>query len=342
MPTITFKTISTRIAASLFLIFGVMPMNLIADEQPIALVIHAGAGTIQKSKMTPEREAVIRATLERAVKAGHQVLEEGGASLDAIIAAINILEDAPEFNAGKGAVFNADGKNELDASIMDGATLNAGAVASVDRIRNPINLARLVMDVSPHVMLIGDGAETFAEQQGMELIDPSYFHTDFRWEQLKRVQSRPETAQLADTDHVFSTVGAVALDKQGNLAAGTSTGGTTNKRWGRVGDSPIVGAGTYANNASCAVSATGHGEYFIRSVVAYDICARVEYQGVSLEEAADTVVNKVLVERGGAGGIIAVDAKGNVAAPFNTPGMYRAWIDKQGEMTVAIYGDTEE
>ncbi len=323
---------------------GVTPMNTPADEHaPIAIAIHGGAGTISRENMTPEREAAIRGVLEDSVRAGHAVLTDGGSSVDAVVAAIRIMEDSPLFNAGKGAVFNAEGQNELDASIMDGATLNAGAVAAVRHIRNPIELARSVMTDSEHVMLMGDGAEVFARQQGFEPVDASYFHTDFRWEQLQRVKAR-EGAMLEDEDvdaKWFSTVGAVALDRHGNIAAGTSTGGTSNKRWGRVGDSPIVGAGTFADNASCAVSATGHGEYFIRSVVSYDICARMRYTGAPLAEAADAVVNGVLVERGGEGGVIAIDAEGNVAMPFNTPGMYRAAIFIDGTLDISIYRDDE-
>ena len=319
-------------------------MNAPADAQaPIAIAIHGGAGTISRENMTPDREAAIRETLDASVRAGHAVLAEGGSSIDAVVAAIRIMEDSPLFNAGKGAVFNAEGQNELDASIMDGATLNAGAVAAVRHIRNPIELARSVMTDSEHVMLMGDGAEVFARQQGFEPVDASYFHTDFRWQQLQRVKAREGTAlETGDIDAKwFSTVGAVALDRHGNLAAGTSTGGTSNKRWGRVGDSPIIGAGTFADNGSCAVSATGHGEYFIRSVVAYDICARMRYAGTALAESADAVVNGVLVERGGEGGVIAVDAAGNIAMPFNTPGMYRAAIFADGTVEISIYRDDE-
>jgi beta-aspartyl-peptidase (threonine type) len=283
--------------------------------------------------------------MEASLRAGHTVLNDGGSSVDAVVAAINLMEDSPLFNAGKGAVFNAEGENEMDASIMEGASLNAGAVASVRHIRNPINLARSVMTSSEHVMLMGAGAEEFAREQGFEMVDPSYFHTDFRLDQLKRVQAREQAQEQAEAsqsdqqDEWFSTVGAVALDREGNIAAGTSTGGTSNKRWGRVGDSPIIGAGTYADNEGCAVSATGHGEYFIRSVVAYDICARMHHGGLSLEESADKVVNQVLVERGGEGGVIAMDPKGNISMPFNTPGMYRGSIDVDGQEYIGIYRD---
>jgi beta-aspartyl-peptidase (threonine type) len=322
------------------LITGVLPMNATAGpDSLIAIAIHGGAGTISREKMTPERESEIRAVLEASIHAGHGVLEQGGSSVDAVVAAINIMEDSPLFNAGKGAVFNAEGKNEMDASIMEGAGLNAGAVAAVRHIHNPINLARSVMDESEHVMLMGAGAEEFAREQGYKMTDPSYFHTDFRMEQLKRIQAQEQAAVpvSGDKDEWFSTVGAVALDRKGNIAAGTSTGGTSNKRWGRVGDSPIIGAGTYADNNGCAVSATGHGEYFIRSVVAYDICARMNHSGLSLQESADKVVNEVLVKRGGEGGVIAMDPQGNIAMPFNTPGMYRASIDTRGQAFVGIY-----
>ncbi|MEE4175006.1 MAG: isoaspartyl peptidase/L-asparaginase [Xanthomonadales bacterium] len=308
-----------------------------AADPAVAIAIHGGAGTIERSAMTPEREAAFREALEQAVRAGHERLEAGDSSLEAIRTAINLLEDSPLFNAGKGAVFNADGENELDASVMTGQDRNAGAVSSVRRVRNPIDLAIAVMQESPHVMLSGSGAETFAGEQGITLVDPAYFHTEFRWEQLQQARARELSGTSRPRDY-FSTVGAVALDQAGNLAAGTSTGGMTNKRFGRVGDSPIIGAGTFADNASCAVSATGHGEYFIRWVVAYDVCARVT-AGATLATAAETVVNGVLVEAGGSGGIIAMDPAGNIAMPFNTAGMYRASIDTDGNLTVAIYGD---
>jgi beta-aspartyl-peptidase (threonine type) len=332
---------AARAASALSVVALALPMltgtAAAAADAPVALAIHGGAGTIERSAMTPEREAAFREALEAAVRAGHKRLVAGGSSLEAIQAAINLLEDSPLFNAGKGAVFNAEGENELDASVMTGQDRNAGAISSVRRVRNPIDLAIAVMQDSPHVMLSGSGAETFAAEQGITLVDPSYFHTEFRWEQLEEARKRDVAGASRDQDF-FSTVGAVALDQAGNLAAGTSTGGMTNKRFGRVGDSPIIGAGTFADNASCAVSATGHGEYFIRWVVAYDVCARVA-AGASLTQAADAVVNGVLVEAGGSGGIIAMDPEGNIAMPFNTPGMYRASIDVEGTVTVAIYGD---
>jgi len=315
-------------------------MNVAAASTPVAIVIHGGAGTITRASMTDEKEASIRATLKASVQAGYQALLDDAPSTEAVTRAINVMENSPLFNAGFGAVFNAAGKNEMDASIMEGAGLNAGSVAAVSHIKNPINLASKVMTDSEHVMLMGEGAEEFARQQGFEMMDPAYFHTDFRWQQLQRIKAK-ETAQEEFTpedqkDQWFSTVGAVALDQQGNLAAGTSTGGTSNKRWGRVGDSPIIGAGTYANNESCAVSATGHGEFFIRYVVAYNICNRVEL-GAPLAEAADYVVNDVLVKAGGEGGVIAMDREGNITTPFNVEGMYRASIDTEGEVTISIY-----
>jgi beta-aspartyl-peptidase (threonine type) len=319
-------------------------------ESQIAIAIHGGAGTIAKAIMTDEKAAGIRAVLQASIQAGYKVLKAGATSTEAVVAAINVMEDSPLFNAGKGAVYNAAGEHEMDASIMEGAGLNAGAIASVSQIRNPIDLSLKVMTESEHVMLMGEGAEEFARQQGFEMMDPAYFHTDFRWQQLQRIKTKeanevkagePEVKTEDQQDQWFSTVGAVALDQGGNLAAGTSTGGTSNKRWGRVGDSPIIGAGTYANNKSCAVSATGHGEYFIRHVVAYNICNRVEL-GTPLAEAADTVVNGVLVEAKGEGGVIAIDRAGNIAMPFNSEGMYRASIDTNGNMKVEIYREEGE
>jgi beta-aspartyl-peptidase (threonine type) len=303
----------------------------------VAIAIHGGAGTITRSEMTPEREQAYREKLEQAVRAGHAVLAEGASSVLAVQAAINVLEDSPLFNAGKGAVFNAAGQNELDASVMDGSNLQAGAIAAVHRIRNPINLAIEVMNHSRHVMMMGDGAEEFARERDLEFVDPAYFRTEHRWQQLQKKQAE-ENAAISRPQDFFSTVGAVALDREGNLAAGTSTGGMTNKRFGRVGDSPIIGAGTYANNASCAVSATGHGEFFIRYVVAYDICRRVA-DGASVTEAGATVINDILVAAGGDGGVIIMGPDGSIAMPHNTPGMYRASIDTSGELFIGIYGD---
>jgi len=309
------------------------PAALPAAEAPVAIAIHAGAGTMSREEATPEREAAIRAELEKAARAGHRVLTEGGTGLEAVQAAVNILEDSPFFNAGRGAVFNAEGENELDASVMDGATLNAGAVAAVRRIANPIDLALEVMTESRHVMLFGEGAETFAVEQGFELVDPAYFHTERRWRQLQKAQT---ATRGGEGGRWYSTVGAVALDADGNLAAGTSTGGLTNKRWGRVGDTPIIGAGTYANNDTCAVSATGTGEYFIRYVVAHSICEHVR-DGMSIDRAAGRLIHEVLPAAGGDGGVIAMDSAGNIAMPHNTPGMYRASIGTDGRLAVGIY-----
>jgi len=312
-------------------------------KAPVAIAIHAGAGTMDRNEMSRQLEAQIRGDLLVAVQAGHHVLRLGGSSLDAVEAAVTKLEDSPHFNAGRGAVFNADGKNEMDASIMDGSNLQAGAVAGVHNIRNPILLARRVMTASPHVMLMGEGAVSFAREQGLEFADDEYFFTERRWEQLQKAQQEgaDKSARVDERypDRWFSTVGAVALDAKGNLAAATSTGGMTNKRFGRVGDSPIIGAGTYADNRSCAVSATGHGEYFIRATVARDICARVQYQGLSLQQAADAVVMDELVKMGGEGGVIAIDRKGNLALVFNSEGMYRASVDVKGDIQLTIYRD---
>lgn len=316
------------------------------------LVIHGGAGNIDPSMLTPERQAEYRATLEEALRAGHGVLAKGGSSVDAVVAAITILEDSPLFNAGKGAVFTHDGKNELDAAIMDGQTHAAGAVAGVRRVKNPIVLARKVMEKSPHVMLIGEGAEDLARAQGVTLVDPSYFYTEHRWQQLQRAldaekkdqSASPQPAARGASEGLepgelkLGTVGAVALDKNGHLAAGTSTGGMTNKRAGRVGDSPIIGAGTYAS-PRCAVSATGHGELFIRHTVAHDICARLQYQGTPLDAAANAVVKGVLVEAKGDGGVIAMDAAGHVAMVFNTKSMYRGFVGPDGAPSVAVFAE---
>ena len=300
------------------------------------LVIHGGAGVIAK-EVTPEKEKAVRAGLQRALEAGYAQLTAGKPALDAVTAVITVLEDDPNFNAGRGAVFNHDGRNELDASIMDGATLRAGSVANVHRVKNPILLARAVMEQSPHVMLTGDGAEQFAQSIGMALVEPKYFYTEERWQQLQKAlrDEQAKTSAPGKAPH-HGTVGAVALDKNGNLAAGTSTGGMTNKRYGRVGDSPLIGAGTYAN-AKCAVSATGWGEFYIRAAAAHDICARVEYKGESIRQAADDVVLGVVPKLGGDGGVIAMDAAGNIATPFNTEGMYRGWIDKDGKIHIAIF-----
>jgi beta-aspartyl-peptidase (threonine type) len=306
----------------------------------ISIAIHGGAGVISRASMSAENERAYRADLERAVDAGYAVLDKGGSSLDATVAAVRILEDSPLFNAGKGSVFNHAGINELDAAIMDGATQKAGAVAGVQHIRNPIELARMVMERTPHVMLSGDGAEEFALEQGVTLVPGSYFYTERRWKQLEDAQKAEKSERVASADEdigFFSTVGAVARDKNGNLAAATSTGGMTNKRWGRIGDSPIIGAGTYADNATCAVSATGSGEYFIRAVVAHEICARVRLSGVTAAQAARDVIQGKLKDIGGDGGVIVVDKDGALSLEFNTEGMFRAARDSKGRREVAIY-----
>lgn len=337
--------LNRRTMLTLILALSSGPSSIIAFAEPgapVAIAIHAGAGTISKEEFTASMELEIRGALMQAVQAGHKVLSAGGSSLDAITLAITILEDSPHFNAGRGAVFNAEGRHELDASIMDGSNLEAGAVAGVQNIRNPILLARKIMTDSVHVMLMGEGAEVFARANGIEFADPDYFFTERRWQQLQKARNREKQDALLQSespDRWLSTVGAVALDANGNLAAATSTGGMTNKRWGRVGDSPIIGAGTYADNRSCAVSATGHGEYFIRATVARDICSRVQYQGLDLASAADAVINGQLRDMGGDGGIIALDTKGNIALTFNTPGMYRASVDVEGNLEVRIYKD---
>jgi beta-aspartyl-peptidase (threonine type) len=316
------------------------------SSQKVVLAIHGGAGTILRKTMTAEKEAAITAALTQSLKAGYEVIQKGGTSMDAVQAAILVMEDSPLFNAGKGAVFASDGKNELDAAVMDGKTHKAGAIAGVRHIKNPIVLARAVMERSEHVLLTREGAEEFALQQGFTLVPTEYFYTPQRWENLmkeqeqerdKRSGGKSNQPDSTNQERKHGTVGAVALDNAGNLAAGTSTGGMTNKKWGRVGDAPLIGAGTYADNATCAVSATGHGEYFIRAVVAHDIAARMRYKGISVKQAADEVVMKRLVEMGGTGGVIALDAKGNVALPFNTEGMYRGCITEDGTVTIGIY-----
>jgi beta-aspartyl-peptidase (threonine type) len=318
-----------------------------AAERPYGLVLHGGAGVIERASMTPEREAEYRAKLAEALQAGYAILDRGGPALKAVTATINLMEDSPLFNAGKGAVFNADGICELDASIMDGRTQAAGAIAGVQHIKNPINLARDVMLKSPHVMLAGEGAEKFARSLGYEMVPNEYFQTDWRREQLKKAQAKEkeghERTAAAPVDYFtrtlrWGTVGCVALDKAGNLAAGTSTGGMTNKKFGRIGDAPIIGAGTYANNATCAVSATGWGEFFIRVGVARDIAAQMEYKGTALQPAAAATLAKV-ARLGGDGGVIALDAHGNIAMEFNSPGMYRAARLSNQPAFIAIYGD---
>ena len=312
------------------------------SKNPFGLVIHGGAGTIERSKLTPEKEQAYRAALELSLKSGFNILKGGGSSLDAVEAAVRVMEDDPHFNAGKGAVFTSAGTHELDASIMDGKTLKAGAVVSLKHIRNPVSLARLVMEKSPHVMLDCVGAEAFAKENGVEFVDQKYFFTQERWDALQRVKGAANGGGNGGKKFIISeqdkhgTVGAVALDQSGNLAAATSTGGMTNKRPGRVGDSPIIGAGNYANNATCAISATGDGEYFIRATVAHDISALMEYRGLSLQEAAQTALQKV-EKLGGTGGLIGIDAKGAMTLPFNTSGMYRGHVAADGKFVVDIF-----
>lgn len=307
-----------------------------SDQRPFGLVIHGGAGG-NPANMSPEFKAESETVMLNALQAGYVILETGGTSLDAVNAAINILEDSPLFNAGKGAVFTSAETHELDASIMDGSSLNSGAVAGVKHTKNPINLARLVMEKSKHVMMAGDGAEIFGKQHGIEFVDQDYFFTESKRKALEAAiakENSQSSVNTLDRFRYYGTVGAVALDQSGNLAAGTSTGGMTNKRWGRVGDSPIIGAGTYANNDSCAVSATGHGEYFIRLTIARDIAALMEYKGLSVEEASRVVIHEKLTDLGGGGGIIAIDGDGNIAAPFNTPGMRHGYVNSNGDLVV--------
>lgn len=299
------------------------------------IVIHGGAGTILKKNMSPEKEIAYRAKLNEALHVGDSILKNGGTCLDAVEQVIHVMENSPLFNAGKGAVFTHDGHNELDASIMHGANLNAGAVAGVRDIRNPISAARMVMEKSAHVMLSGKGASQFAKEQNLNIVDPSYFYTQKRWESLKKLQDKRRKPTQSDK---HGTVGCVVLDSYGNLAAGTSTGGMTNKKYGRIGDSPVIGAGTYANNKTCAVSCTGHGEYFIRLAVARDISAQMEYLNQDVKTSCQNEINK-LTKLNGTGGVIAVDKKGNVAMEFNTAGMYRGYIKSNGETYIGIYGE---
>jgi beta-aspartyl-peptidase (threonine type) len=353
-----------KLISSIFLFLFFCQTAFAQDySDKITLVIHGGAGTITRANMIPEKEKAYREVLNAALQKGYAVLKQGGTSEKAVETAIMVMEDSPLFNAGKGAVFTNEGKNEMDAAIMDGKTLKAGAIAGVTTIKNPIRGAIAVMEKSPHVLMAGKGADLFAKEQGLEIVDPSYFYTEARYKALQKakeeekveldhtentkkdIEKKPKTGFVKDEDLIFTegkkygTVGCVALDKFGNLTAGTSTGGMTNKRYGRIGDAPIIGAGTYANNNTCAVSATGHGEFFIRSVVAYDISALMEYKGLSVKDAADEVVMKKLVERGGEGGLIALDRNGNIAMPFNSEGMYRGYVKADGKSEVMIYKD---
>ncbi|TVZ52715.1 isoaspartyl peptidase/L-asparaginase family protein [Dokdonia sp. Hel_I_53] len=320
-----------------------------SKSESFGLVIHGGAGTILKENMTDSLEMAYRDKLEEAIRAGHKVLADGGTSMKAVTTSINILENSPLFNAGKGAVFTHEGTNELDASVMDGHTLNAGAIAGVTTVKNPIDLALAVMNNSEHVMLSAKGAEKFATEQGIEIVDPSYFYTDRRFKSLQSILEKEKKALEKNqstpisyldpfiNDYKYGTVGCAALDKFGNLAAGTSTGGMTNKKYNRIGDAPIIGAGTYANNASCAVSSTGWGEYFIRGMVAHDIAAMMEYKEVTLQDAAQEVIQQKLKNLGGTGGIVSIDKNGNVAMEFNTAGMYRAHMNAEGKLIIKIY-----
>lgn len=311
------------------------------------MVIHGGAGTIERTSMHPDKEKEYKEILTTALKTGYSMLQQGSDALSAVEKTINLLEDSPLFNAGKGAVFTHEGKNELDAAIMDGENLQAGAVAGVTTIRNPISAARAVMEKSAHVLLAGDGAEEFAREAGLPMVDPSYFYTKERWDALQKAIKEDSLASLnknnstlggGQKDSKFGTVGCVALDKDNNLAAGTSTGGMTNKKYGRIGDSPIIGAGTYANNETVAVSCTGWGEFYIKNVVAYDIAALMAYKNISVSDAAKTALAKV-AKGGGSGGLIALDKDGNIAMPFNTSGMYRGAITEDGHIEVEIYKD---
>jgi beta-aspartyl-peptidase (threonine type) len=301
-----------------------------------SLAIHGGAGVIERGALTPEREAAYRASMQEAMDAGAAVLKRGGSSLEAVETTIRVLEDDPLFNAGRGAVFTADGRNELDASIMDGASRRAGAVAGVTRTKNPISLARTVMEKSSHVLLAREGADQFSVEQGLEQVDPSYFRTELRWQQL--LDWRRDNVKLLDPTHSRGTVGAVALDTNGHLAAGTSTGGMTGKRWGRIGDSPVIGAGTYAADGLCAVSATGSGEYFIRASAAKQICDRIQLSKAGVQAAADATIADI-GGIGGDGGVIALDGAGRIAFAMNTSGMYRGWVTSSGPPGTAIYSD---
>lgn len=322
------------IIATVVIVFSLSGLHVSAQQATITknkgyvIVLHGGAGNISAENTPPVKQVALKSALNEALNAGKQVLAKGGSSLDAVVAAIKILEDSPLFNAGKGAVVTAEGKAEMDASIMDGKTLKAGAVAGVTIIKNPITAARAVMDHSEHVMLAGKGAEQFAKEQHLEIVKPSYFITPERWKSYLRMKKEDSLKRVKEK---FGTVGAVALDLEGNLSAATSTGGMMMKKYGRIGDSPIIGAGTYANNEACAVSATGHGEFFIRYVVAYDIAALMLYKDWSLDKASDFVINHKLKDAGGEGGVICLDRHGNIATPFNTPGMFRAWLKFDGK-----------
>ncbi len=328
-----------------FILFFIATHGIYAQKAkgnfgPITIVIHGGAGTIEKENMSLELEKSYTVKLQEALTKGYEILDLGGSSIEAVVSAVSILEDSPLFNAGKGAVFTHEGKNELDASIMDGNTLNAGAVAGVSTVKNPIKLAETVMTHSAHVMLTGSGAERFAEKMGIEIVDPEYFYTERRYKNLQKLLEEDDGDSSIKNELgilKYGTVGVLALDRYGNLAAGTSTGGMTNKKYGRIGDTPLIGAGTYAENESCAVSSTGHGEYFIRKVVAYDIAAKIKYGGMTVQEAAEKVVYEELPALGGNGGVICLDRMGNFSMEFNTKGMYRGFKQEGKGSAVLIY-----
>ena len=306
------------------------------------IVIHGGAGTMSRKEMTKEMDSMYRNKLEEVIRVGYLILKNGGTSQEAVEKSINLLEDSPLFNAGKGAVLNSNGEIELDASFMNGKTLNAGAVVGVKTIKNPISAAIKVMENSPHVMFFGSGAEEFAMKEGLEIVDPNYFFTQKRIDELKRIKLDEKKSSFINDELKnikYGTVGCVALDKKGNLAAGTSTGGMTNKKWNRIGDVPIIGAGNYANNKTCAISATGWGEFFIRNVVAHDISALMEYKGLKISEASKIVINEKVAKLGGDGGVIGIDKNGNIAMEMNTNGMYRAHMNSKGDIVVKIYND---
>ena len=322
--------------------------TVLEKQSEFAIIIHGGAGTILRGNLSKKKEKAYRDKLEEAIRTGYTILKNGGTSQLAVVKTIQVMEASPLFNAGKGAVFTHEETNELDASFMDGETLNAGAVAGVKNVKSPIELAVKIMTDSEHVMLSGEGASIFAKEKGLEMVDPAYFYTERRFKSLQRIKNRAKTkldnndkkAAFYDSDiknAKFGTVGCVALDKNGNIAAGTSTGGMTNKRWGRIGDAPIIGSGTYANNKTCGVSSTGWGEYFIRSQVAYDISAQMEYQKKTLKEATKDVIQNKLTKLGGTGGVVALDKKGNMSFEFNTAGMYRASMNDAGELVLKIY-----
>jgi beta-aspartyl-peptidase (threonine type) len=340
---------SWQAALLLLIVFVTNVSRAQTGESRYVMVIHGGAGTLTRKNMSPEKEAAYRAALKLALQTGYDLLNSGKSSLDAVEATIHTLEDNPLFNAGKGAVFTHEGRNEMDAAIMDGKTMKAGAVAGVTVVRNPISAARAVMEKSEHVMMAGLGAEGFARQAGLEMVKPAYFYTKERWEGLQKalkedsvkaildhVSKKTELLGTINRDNKFGTVGAVALDRAGNLAAGTSTGGMTNKKYGRIGDAPLIGAGTYANNATVGISCTGWGEFYIRNVVAYDISAMMEYKKMTVADAAEAAIGKV-GKMGGDGGLIALDAQGHAAMPFNTEGMYRGTVTGEGKIEVFIF-----